>query len=126
MALSEKERRVLEELEQQLSTEDPRLASQMQGSGPVSGFSTRNIVIGVLVAAVGIVVLLWGVTISQIWLGVVGFLLMAGGVFFATVTPKHARKGKDKSDDGSKPAQQSSSFMSNLEAKWNERRRQQP
>lgn len=128
MALSEKERRVLEQLEEQLNMEDPHLASQMQATGPVSQFSTRNIVVGVLIAVVGIGVLLWGVTISTYWLGIVGFLMMVGGVFFATVRPRGL--GSSKSGRSGKSAQSAGagggSFMSGLEQKWEERRRQQP
>lgn len=126
MALSEKERRVLEQLEEQLNMEDPHLASQMQATGRVSQFSTRNIVIGVLIAVVGIGVLLWGVTISQLWLGIVGFLMMVGGVFFATVRPKGLRSSKSRASSASEGSSGNSSFMSTLEQKWEQRRRQQP
>ncbi|WBL18105.1 DUF3040 domain-containing protein [Citricoccus sp. NR2] len=126
MALSEKERRVLEQLEEQLSMEDPQLASQMQAAGPVSQFSTRNIVIGVLIAVVGIGVLLWGVTISQLWLGIIGFLMMVGGVFFATVRPKGLKSSTARKSGPATGGSGNSAFMSNLEQKWEDRRRQQP
>lgn len=127
MALSEREQKVLEDLEQQLSTEDPQLASQMDRAGEKTRFSTRNIVVGVLIAAVGLGVLLAGVAVERtlvgVIVGVVGFLAMAGGVFFATM----GKSGPDKKTGGktNQGSSNSSSFMNNLEDKWEQRRREQ-
>ncbi|AXR75047.1 MULTISPECIES: DUF3040 domain-containing protein [Auritidibacter] len=129
MALSEREQEVLAQLEQQLS-DDPQFASQMeiQEGSSARKLSTRNIVLGVLIAVVGLVVLLTGVTINQIWVGVLGFVMMAGGVFFTTLRGKTEKANASDSTGQSKKSssKQSSGFMSGLEERWEQRRNQQP
>ncbi|HSU70371.1 MAG TPA: DUF3040 domain-containing protein [Micrococcaceae bacterium] len=120
MPLSEHEQRLLDQLEQQLHAEDPKFASTL-GSGPARAFSTRHIVIGALGAVVGILVLLLGVALQAIPLGVLGFLVMGGGVYYATMR-RGRRKGSAGAGGSGKPR---SSFMSNLEERWDERRRDQ-
>src|SRR5690625_1618744 len=127
MGLSDREQEVFAEIESQLISEDPKFASQMQmhSSGPMRRFSTRNIVLGVLMATIGIVVLLTGVTIDAIWLGIVGFIIMGGGIFLAT---KRTTRPPSKSGGRGGSGHQSKSnpgFMEGLESRWDERRRQQ-
>ncbi|MBG0741409.1 DUF3040 domain-containing protein [Paeniglutamicibacter antarcticus] len=120
MPLSEHEQRLLDQLEQQLHAEDPKFAHTL-GSDPANSFSTRHVVIGVLIAIVGIIVLLAGVAWQLIPLGVGGFLIMGAGVYVATL-----RKGSPRSGAGDSTTGQSkrpkSSFMSSLEERWDERR----
>jgi hypothetical protein len=126
MGLSDREQEVFAEIESQLISEDPKFASQMQmqASGSMRRFSTRNIVLGVLTATVGIVVLLTGVTIDAIWLGIVGFIIMGGGIFLATKrTTKPPSKSRGRG--GSGQTKSSQGFMEGLESRWDERRRQQ-
>jgi hypothetical protein len=97
MPLSEHEQKLLEQLEKQLHEDDPKFANSM-GSDPIRSWSTRHIVIGVLGTIAGILLLLVGVSLQNIFLGVLGFIVMGAG------------KSKN-------------SFMSNLEERWDERRR---
>lgn len=120
MPLSEHEQKLLEQLEQQLHADDPKFANSM-GSDSIRSLSTRHIVIGVLTTIAGILVLLVGVSMQQILLGVLGFLMMGGGVYFATT--RRAVAGVSKR--GRKTAKPRSSFMSNLEDRWDQRRRDQ-
>lgn len=127
VGLSDREQEAFAEIQSQLISEDPKFASQMQMSkdGPLRRFSTRNIVLGVLMATVGIVVLLTGVTIDAIWLGIVGFIIMGGGIFLAT---KRTTRPPSKSGGRGGSGHQSKSnpgFMEGLESRWDERRRQQ-
>jgi hypothetical protein len=122
MPLSEHEQRLLDQLEQQLHAEDPKFASSL-GSDPARTFSTRHIVIGSIVAIAGILVLLLGVGVQAIPLGVLGFVVMGAGVYFATLR-RRWRKGGDGAATG-RPGKPRSSFMSNLEERWDERRRDQ-
>lgn len=126
MGLSDREQEVFAEIESQLISEDPKFASQMQmhTEGPLRRFSTRNIVLGVLIATVGIVVLLTGVTIDAIWLGIVGFIIMGGGIFLAT---KRTTKPPSQSGGrgGSGQTKSNQGFIEGLESRWDERRRQQ-
>ncbi|KRE76850.1 DUF3040 domain-containing protein [Arthrobacter sp. Soil763] len=120
MPLSEHEQKLLEQLEKQLHEDDPKFASSM-GSDPGRSWSTRHLVIGVLGAVAGILLLLLGVTLQNIVVGVLGFLVMGGGVYYATM---RSSTGTSKPGTaGRKPGKQRSSFMSNLEERWDERHR---
>ncbi|MGY4542877.1 Flp pilus assembly protein TadB [Arthrobacter sp. UYNi723] len=121
MPLSEHEQKLLEQLEKQLHEDDPKFANSM-GSDPGRQWSTRHIVIGVLCALAGIALLLVGVTVQNIFVGVLGFVVMGAGVYFATM--RNASGGKQRSAPGAgKSGKPRSSFMSSLEERWDERRR---
>ncbi|WP_026554197.1 DUF3040 domain-containing protein [Arthrobacter sp. 35W] len=117
MPLSEHEQRLLDALEQQLHEEDPKFANTL-GADPARSFSTRHIVLGVLASIAGMLILLLGVALQSIPLGVAGFLVMGAGVYFATLRRRFAASGKSPGAKKSK-----SSFMSNLEERWEERRK---
>lgn len=128
MGLSDREQEAFAEIESQLISDDPKFASQMQmgTKDPARRFSTRNIVLGVLTATVGIVVLLTGVTIDAIWLGIVGFIVMGAGIWLAskrTTTPPN-RSGR-RGGSGSTSSKSNQSFIEGLESRWDERRRHQ-
>src|SRR5690625_7795186 len=81
MPLSEYEQRVLEQMEQQLRSDDPRLVDTITGRRsrrPV------HMALGILVVIAGLGALIGGVAAGQTWLGIIGFLLMFGGVLLAT------------------------------------------
>jgi hypothetical protein len=119
MPLSEHEQKLLEQLEKQLHEDDPKFANSM-GSDPGRSWSTRHVVIGVLCALAGVFLLLVGVTLQQIFVGVLGFVVMGAGVYFATM--RSSTPGKSGGRPG-KPGKSRSSFMSSLEERWDERRR---
>jgi Flp pilus assembly protein TadB len=123
MPLSEHEQKLLEQLEKQLHEDDPKFANSM-GSDPGRSWSTRHVVIGVLCALAGVFLLLVGVTLQNIFVGVLGFVVMGGGVYFATM--RSSRGTAASKAGGGKPGKQRSSFMSNLEERWDERRRGEP
>jgi hypothetical protein len=120
MPLSEHEQKLLEQLEKQLHEDDPKFANSM-GSDPGRSWSTRHVVIGVLCALAGIFLLLVGVTLQNIFVGVLGFVVMGGGVYFATM--RNSAGGKQRSAGAGKRGKSRSSFMSSLEERWDERRR---
>ncbi|MEX5301605.1 DUF3040 domain-containing protein [Kocuria sabuli] len=118
MPLSEHEQQLLAQLEKQLHADDPRFVTSM-GSRAVKGASTRNIVLGIVIAVVGLLVLLGGVVLKSVLLGVLGFVVMGAGVYVATL-----RSGKPRSDGaGGKagPPRRSSPFLQNLEQRWDQR-----
>jgi Flp pilus assembly protein TadB len=125
MPLSEHEQKLLEQLEKQLHEDDPKFASSM-GSDPGRSWSTRHLVIGVLATLAGVLLLLVGVTIQSIPVGVLGFVVMGAGVYFATMRSSVAGKAKSGTGAGKKPGKSRSSFMSNLEERWDERHRGEP
>lgn len=126
MALSEREKELLAQLEKQLN-EDPAFASTMTGPQPLVtpavSSSPRNLVIGALIAVVGLGVIIAGVSTKLILVGVLGFVIAAGGVYFATTAPKGSTKAGEQASARSTPAKAkgNSRFMQNLENKWDER-----
>lgn len=127
MALSEQEQELLAQLEKQLN-EDPAFASTMTGSQPLVAqavsSSPRNLVIGALVAVVGLGIIIAGVSTKLILLGVLGFVVAAAGVYFATTAPKgKGTKATGGASTCPTPSKNkgNSRFMQNLENKWDER-----
>jgi hypothetical protein len=88
--LSEHEQHQLEQMEQALYAEDPKFASQMQGS-VVRALLRRRLSIGGagVISGLGLVVL--GVAQAAVVWGAIGFALMVGGVAYA-ITPSKAPK----------------------------------
>lgn len=119
MPLSEHEQRLLEQLEKQLH-EDHRFASTMKSASTAGNYSTRNLALGALIGIVGIGVLIFGVSSQFIPVGVLGFVIMFAGVYLAL-----SRKGGTKKNGAARgpknPARPG--FMSDLESKWEQRKR---
>src|SRR5450631_4004432 len=99
--LSEHEQHLLEQMEQALYAEDPKFASQMQGSAARARLR-RGLAIGAagVIAGLGLVVL--GVAAMSIWWGAIGFALMVSGVAYAISPPKVPKvKLGEVTEDGS-------------------------
>lgn len=126
MPLSEREQRMLDELEAQLRSEDPRLDTHLRDSRP-GGVSVRRIVLGVAIAVAGLAVVLLGVSLQNILVGVLGVALMGAGVYVVTSRGRGG-DGPRRADEtqavrgGAKKKE--SAFMSRLERQWDERREQ--
>lgn len=142
MPLSEQERRALEELEAQLSAEDPRFASAMV-SDPQRTTKRRRVALGALAVVVGLALVVLAVMSRQIWLGAAGFLGMVFGVTYAVGTGPTRRPDlhvvgaqvpRGVGGPGSRvtPGRSRSSrvpraqgdFMQRLEDRWERRRRE--
>lgn len=144
MALSERERQMLEEMEEAIRAEDPRFASQMNGGrGP--GGDRRRMALGIVGALVGLGLVLLGINTS-IWVGVAGFALIVASVALALTpgrsgdgaglgvvgsdgsvrSPRTPRsKGASRPGKGRSPkSKHQGSFMQRMEARWEERRQQ--
>lgn len=119
MPLSEHEQRLLEQLEKQLH-EDHRFASTMKTVSNAGNYSTRNLALGALIGIVGIGVLIAGISSQLIIVGVLGFIVMFGGVYLAL--SRKIGSGATRSPEGVKSPQKSG-FMSDLENKWEQRKR---
>lgn len=153
VALSERERQMLEEMEEAIRAEDPRFASQMKGrrTGP-GGTDRRRVAVGVVGAIVGLGLVLLGIN-TTLWIGVAGFVLIVAAVAYA-FTPsrqpatlgvvgddgavKNPQPGT-KAKPGTKPkptlgrgggrsrpgrSPRHGNFMERMEQRWEERRRQ--
>lgn len=143
MPLSEHEQRVLEQMEQALYAEDPRLASQLKrpttGTGP-STLDRRRIAVGILVAIAGLALVVLGVIFQQtwpgaLWIGAIGFLAMVLGGAWAASPGRRGPVGVVRPDGttgarpaggrpaGGRPRQpRSGSFMERMEQQWDRRR----
>ncbi len=82
MPLSEEELRLLEQMEQALAQEDPKFVSTLRGSSLERVARMRTIAAAV-VFIVGVVMLMGGAVSQQIWLGVLGFVVMVGSATIA-------------------------------------------
>ena len=82
MPLSDREKRLLEEMEAALLTEDPRLVSALTSKAPVSPSRNRIMVAAGLVL-LGLITLFGGL-ISQVTpIGILGFVIALSGVITA-------------------------------------------
>jgi hypothetical protein len=138
--LSEHEQHLLEQMEQALYAEDPKFASQMQGSAARARLR-RGLAIGAGGVIAGLVLVVLGVATESIWWGALGFALMVGGVAYAISPPKtpkanlgavtedgsvrpHAPAGRlskmRKSSKGPNATKQP--FLRRLEDRWDRRR----
>lgn len=129
MALSEREQQLLAQLEQQLNAEDPQFVSQMDSRPVKPTFSTRSLVLGAVIGVVGLGIVVGGVALNSILVGVLGFLVMSFGVYWASTRSTSAKEtgesGSTRGGAKAKPAaakKSQSSFMRNLENRWDERR----
>ena len=93
MPLSEHEQKLLEQLEKQLHEDDPSLQAPWARI-PGRSWSTRHIVMGVLATLAGVLLLLVGVSLQIIFVGVLGFVVMGAGVYFATMRSSAVGKAK--------------------------------
>ena len=121
MALSEDEKRVLAQLEELMSAEDPQFAQSMaEQTKTVSSITPRAIAIGVLAILLGLGIVFGAVAIKVPALGVLGFIVAAFGVYWATTQRTVRQVDAPTSEHPTKP---SSAFMSKLEERWDERER---
>lgn len=146
MALSERERQMLEEMEEAIRAEDPGFASQMNGAKGGGGTDRRRVALGIIGAIAGLGLVLLGINTS-VWVGVAGFALIVASVALA-LTPSRSSSGLGVVEDdgsvkkptrprkgggvpgrgqGAKPKPRSpkqGTFMERMEQRWEERRRE--
>lgn len=127
MPLSEYEQRVLEQMERQLTSDDPRLANTLTSRGrkPVLRY-----VLGGIGAVAGLLLLVGGAAASEVWLGVLGFVVMFASVAIAFTRPRRSSAagptGVVRSDGSTapRPAPRKKGFMNRMEDRWDRRRDQ--
>ncbi|HZG89253.1 MAG TPA: DUF3040 domain-containing protein [Pseudonocardia sp.] len=92
MPLSEHEQRLLDQIERALYAEDPKFVSTVRG-GRMRKPTRRRRLQGVALFVLGLVLLVVGVAVPQLWLAssfpvlsVVGFLVMLGGAVLAVTS----------------------------------------
>jgi hypothetical protein len=122
MPLSEHEQRLLEEMERSLYHNDADFVATVGGRRGKPGY--RAIVLGILLAVIGIGVLVAGVFLQQPVVGILGFVLMFAGVLVAIAPPKKLPIAPEdvtnpqppKSNGAGQPG-----FMDKLNDRWNKR-----
>lgn len=127
MPLSEYEQRVLEQMERQLSSDDPRLVHTLAGR---TGSPLRRWLIAGAGGVVGLGLLVAGAATSLAWLGIAGFVAMVGAVLYA-VTPRRGGPAGVVREDGTvaprpspsaRPRGGPTGFLARMEARWDKRR----
>lgn len=86
MPLSDDERRRLEELEKQLSAQDPSLARDLEDGKPADRVPRRR-VFASLAVLVGLALVIAGVVMKMPVIGVIGFVLQCAGAYWLPVGP---------------------------------------
>ncbi|MER0245124.1 DUF3040 domain-containing protein [Streptomyces sp. HSW2009] len=134
MPLSEHEQRMLEQMERALYAEDPKFATALEGSG-LRTYTRRRVYQAVAGFLAGIALLMTGMVAQQIWISVVGFLVMLGCAVLAVTgwrkAPKPGEQAQGGGGGGGAAAsrgpnrQQRRSVMNRIEQRWQRRRDEQ-
>ena len=120
MALSEHEQRLLDEMERRLYQSEADLLPA--ASGQPRRFNYRSLVLGTLLALVGIGLLIGGAAIQQLWLGLIGFVAMLGGVLVMFSKRTEIEGFEDPASPGKRPSgSQKESLSERMERRWDER-----
>ncbi len=116
MPLSEHEQRLLEEMERSLYHNDADFVATVGKRGGRRNY--RTVVIGLLVALLGVGVIIAGVALRQPLIGIVGFVVMFVGVLLALSSP---RRGAEVPTGGPSGATARPGFMDRLNERWDKR-----
>ena len=135
MALTEYEKKILEQMEASLREEDPALASQMsapvsdelESEVPAAPRGPRRIALGLTGAVLGMIVLVvavfLGYSVLSILLGVAGFALTVAGVLYALSRPGGKASATEKSAADKKNESGGwDSFIQDQERRWDNRK----
>ena len=135
MALTEYEKKILEQMEASLREEDPALASQMsapvsderESEAPAAPRGPRRIALGLTGAVLGMIVLVaavsLGYSVLSILLGVAGFVLTVAGVLYALSRPGGKASATEKSASDKKNESGGwDSFIQDQERRWDNRK----
>jgi len=116
--LSDREKRLLDEMEAALLTEDPRLVSALS-AGPVSPARNR-IMIGAGLVLLGLATLFGGLVSKVTPIGILGFLIALSGVISAisSFTPRAGNKAAKK-------PRTRSTLGARMEKRWDNRGQEQ-
>ncbi|MGO2141892.1 MAG: DUF3040 domain-containing protein [Leucobacter sp.] len=118
MALSEHEQRLLDEMERRLYQSEADLLPA--STGVPRRFNYRSLVLGTLLALAGIGLLIGGAAAQQLWLGLLGFVAMLGGVL--VMFSKRTEVEPDQFASAGRPAPQAKESLSDrMERRWDER-----
>ncbi|RMI37393.1 DUF3040 domain-containing protein [Streptomyces triticirhizae] len=127
MPLSDREQRVLEEMERALHAEDPKFATTLQGS-ELRTVTRKRVYQAIAGFVLGIGLLMGGMVAQLIWLSVVGFLIMLGCAVVAVTGWRRApvqqggQGGPQAAGGRRQRAPKRRSMMTRIEDRWQRRR----
>jgi predicted lipid-binding transport protein (Tim44 family) len=127
--LSDHEQRMLEQMERALYAEDPKFATTLEGS-ELRTYTRKRVYQAIAGFLLGIALLMGGMVAQQIWLSVVGFLIMLGCAGFGVTAwrrsppPGEAQSGSPAGPAArpARPHKQRRSMMNRIEERWQRRR----
>ena len=103
MPLSEHEQRVLEQIERSLYAEDPKFRAAVNRSTRRHA-SVGSLRLAILLGIVGLAVLVGGVWLQNVFVGVLGFVIMfGGGIMGLRSTQRDDAPGSGPRGKGAKP-----------------------
>jgi hypothetical protein len=114
MALSDRERKLLAEMEQALSADDPRLSSTLTGTRTFPGRTRVLTGVGALLS--GLAIILGGLISQTVPVGILGFLIALSGL----ITVLSAIAGIGRGVKGAAKVK-NSGLRSRLEQRWDQR-----
>jgi hypothetical protein len=118
MALSEREQRLLEEMERNLYNNEADVVTTL---GVSRTLNYRAMAIGAIVALGGLVTMLLGVTSDLTVVGIVGFAIMFTGVMVAVAIPGKPVEGRPRSTSPKPASGSGAGFMDQLNERWERR-----
>ncbi len=113
MALSDREQRLLDELERGLYASDPNLAHKISSSG---ARTPARLIAGLVISLIGVSLIVFAVMIQVAFFGVFAFLVMLTGLIVASSNLTASAERGAKSSAG--PKSQSRNVF---EERWNRR-----
>ncbi len=123
MALSDREQKLLEQMEQALYAEDPRFAARIRTHS--ASRSRQRLVIGVTAILAGLGLIVLGVLNQLIWLGAIGFAVMVAAGVWAFAPARKPGSTSAAARPNSRPKTPRGGFMQRLEQRWERRDRDQ-
>ena len=114
MSLSDRERKLLAEMEQALSADDPRLSSTLTGTRTFPG--RTRVLTGVGALLLGLAIILGGLISQTVPVGILGFLIALSGLITVLSSVGSIGKGVTGAAKVKNPG-----LRSRLEQRWDQR-----
>lgn len=113
MALSDREQRLLDELERGLYESDPNLANKISSSG---SRTPARLIAGLVIGLIGVSLIVFAVMIQVAFFGVFAFIVMLAGLIVASSNISPAPGAKSGGQASPKPQPRNL-----FEERWNKR-----